>query len=509
MGAQEELTITPSLCVGFAVDSSDLRAGSAAIARIAGTLERAHHRLLGVVQGLDAVTGLPDMFAALPARAQVDAAAAALQGAIGRIRTLSDELRAAARNYEVNEGATARLWAGITRAGGAWRELYGTWIPSPRQFVAVPLSRFVTAASHAHRSAQQRTPMGHRWGWAGLGSTLLLSGAAYGGQLSALSGQGWIQYYRDLHTAGRLLPTALAPALAADHPGIDRQQGAALARALAGIVHPGGDVDDGARVISDAVGLTHWALGHQRIRMSPPEHRSHEEPVRTFADAVAVMEELEVDESTDPGMLRIDRITSAEGETAWQVFIPGGQGFDPTNVHALLHAPAAVASVPTPSVAMVAAALRDAGAVKGEPIVMIGHSHGGITGSLFASDPRLRAEFDVPLVVAAGSPVDRHEIRADTHVLSIEHTEDVITGADGVGHQTKPGLTRVERTLADSSDPATAAGSGIHHAHDYPNYVRTAELVDTHPRLQHLGDYYSAIIPEGQVETFVYRAEIG
>lgn len=505
----DELTITPSLCVALEVDSRDLRAGSTAIARTADALERAHHHLLGVIQALDAATGLPDALAALPARARVDMAAVRLQGAITRIRGLSSELRAAATNYEANEGAAARLWSGFTHAGGAWHNLYGTWIPSPRRLLTVPLSSLTTKASRAHRSAQMRTSPRSRWGWMGLGSTVLLSSVAYSGQLSALSTQGWVQYYRDLHTAGRLLPTALTPILELDHPGIDRARGAELARALAGIAHPGGDVEDGARIVSDAVGLTHWALGHQGIRMAPPTRRSHEEPVRTFAGAVAVMEELEVDGNTDPGSLRIDRITSSEGETAWQVFIPGGQGFDPSNVHALLHAPAAVASQPTPSVAMVAAALRDAGAVKGEPIVMVGHSHGGITGSLFASDPRLRAEFDVPLVVAAGSPIDEHEIRSDTHVLAIEHTEDVIPGTEGVEHQIKPGLTRVERTLADSHDPQTAAGSGIHHAHDYPNYVRTAELVDAHPDLQHMRDYYAAIIPEGQVETFVYRAEIG
>ena len=157
---------------------------------------------------------------------------------------------------------------------------------------------------------------------------------------------------------------------------------------------------------------------------------------------------------------------------------------------------------------MVAAALREVGAQKGEPIVLVGHSHGGITASNFANDPRLRAEFDVPLVIAAGSPVDLHDIRPDTHVVSFEHTEDVITGVDGVQRQLKPGMTRVERTLADSSDPEIAGGAGIFHSHDYPNYIDTARLADEHPGLEHTRRRLAAIIPDGQVETYRFRAEI-
>src|SRR5699024_2905020 len=253
-------------------------------------------------------------------------------------------------------------------------------------------------------------------------------------------------------------------------PGLDRHQGTLLARELASVITPGGDVGSAAAVGARAVDGVHAVFGHHRIFMQrlAPKHADHDPtraPVRTFGESIAVMEELEVGSSARPGEIRIDKVTSAEGEDSWQVFIPGGQGFDPGNVHSLLHTVSSVDSNPTPSAAMVTAAMRDAGVKKGERVVMVGHSHGGITARMLANYSRVRAEFDVELVITAGSPVDRHDIRPDTHVVSLEHTEDFVTGLDGVEWKSKPGMTRIERTLAESRDPEIAAGVGVHHSH--------------------------------------------
>lgn len=294
--------------------------------------------------------------------------------------------------------------------------------------------------------------------------------------------------------------------------GINRQEGALLARSMTNVLNPGDDVSDGAMVVGSMVNQGHVRSGHHGVEIErvgkPAKAKESSHPNRSMADSLAVMEELAGDEDTDLGLIRIDRITDTNGERAWQVYIPGGQGFDLSDVHSLLNSPNTVNAKVTPSAIMVTAAMKQAGVKKGENVVMVGHSHGGITASKLANDSQVRQHFDIPLVVAAGSPIDQHKIRSDTHVISLEHTEDFVPGLDGVAQGHKPGLTRVERTLTDSHDPKIAQGKGIHHTHDYPNYVDTAARADDSVEVARHSPTIEEIIPDGHVERFYYRGRI-
>lgn len=517
MGGQsrvEELNIQVGPCAALVVEASQLRAGSSRVAALADHLRYQSHRLARVDDGLARAAEVPGgLLSAAPARGALAVGAARVRSVIAEVERLAALLERTASNYESAESATRRLFEGVQVGAGGWRNLYGTWLPSPMQLLTAPLSRYYTAGAIGQLDVLTGSP------WSLLAGPHERLGAIFGrgsihySQITALSPTGWFHYARSAFHTGRLLPKALGPVWDRRHSGLDRAEGALLGRSLSGVVVPGGDVGQGAGVAAGFVAAVHRGLGHRRIRMEqiPPRGADLDPsraPVRTFAGAVSVMEELAVDSGAAHGELRIDRITSPAGEDSWQVFIPGGQGLDPGNVHSLLHSVSAVDANPTPSMAMVAAALREVGARKGEPIVITGHSHGGITGSMFANDPRMRAEFDVPLVITAGSPVDRHEIRPDTHVVSIEHTEDFVPGLDGVERTAKPGMTRVERTLSESGDPAIAGGAGVFHTHDYPNYVDTARLADAHPDLEHVRAHFAAVIPEGRVETYRFRAEI-
>ena len=508
MPATDDLYIAPEVCGPIEVDAGHVRAAGVRLGVLAREISRQDAILAEAAATLASARAVPGGYlSALWPHRELESNRARLRRARVKIDDLAAALEAAAGNYVSTEAGLASFM------GGLGQPLWHSWGPSPRKPLFAAASRFYGAAAQGQLQGLQ-----HRRGWligqpASALSMLFAAGQARHSRLIGMGPTAWAAMTADAARVGYLLPRAFGPLRDPQHPGIDRTQGARLSRALAGLVIPGRDVGAAAGVTASGIDALHAGLGHRRVRVHelPPrgaDGNPGRPPVRGFGEAISVMAELDVRNGAELGEIRIDRVTSEQGEHSWQVFIPGGQGLNLGNVHSLAHAPAAVGATPTASVAMVAAALRRVGARKGEPIMMVGHSHGGITASMFANNPRLRAEFDVPLVVAAGSPVDRHEIRPDTHVVSIEHTEDFVPGLDGVARQHKPGMTRVERSLADSGDPVIAAGRGVRHHHDYPTYADTAALIDEHPDLAHLRGYAAALIPEGRVETYRFRGEI-
>lgn len=508
-----EIDVVPEPSRNLIVDSHELRVASSQLVALASKFDELLRRLTNIEHHLLGAGAVPGgAMSAAPGRAALSLGVLQLRGVRSRVDDLGVSVGVAAEQYEEKESLARRLFLIGQSASAAWVDFYGSWFVTPVQLLSVPLSRFYLASVRQRRSQlapNQRWALGGPALW-GIGS----AGLVYYHQIASLSPIELPAFARHVVTTGRLLPQALQPVVDPTAAGIDRAEAGELAQSLSGLVAPGGDVGDGAALLAGGVSDLHSLLGHQRIRLEPLAPREQDldryrSPVRSFADSLAVMEELDPGNGANHGELRIDRVTAPGGERSWQVFIPGGQGFNPTSVHSLLHAASAVDAQITPSAVMVAQALREVGAVKGEPIVITGHSHGGITGSLIANDSRLRAEFDVPLVIAAGSPIDRHEIRPDTHIISFEHIEDPIPGADGITRQLKPGLTRVERTLAESADPRLRNGQGIFHSHDYPNYVNTAQIADAHPELAHMQGLLEGIIPDGEVQTYRFRAEIG
>lgn len=64
------------------------------------------------------------------------------------------------------------------------------------------------------------------------------------------------------------------------------------------------------------------------------------------------------------------------------------------------------------------------------PILLAGHSLGGITAGDLASDPDFLADHNVTDVITAGSPIDNNRIAEEIHVLEIAHQGDVVPGLD-------------------------------------------------------------------------------
>lgn len=504
----DELSIYGQECRPYEVNPEELLGSADQLREIAerlGNYVATLARIDGVItqsQGLPGAGGTAGR-----ARESLHAEMQHLRTLATRVRELADQVQVAAGNYTQAEEVSAGFMANLQGLGTEVWDIFGFWVFSPIAY-GPRTKRYLRNHPDLHWLTPRPTA----------GLNLSVRPTLTLGSFANVADRWLFQTPRETVVSVRGVAglVKLSPELrrTLDDPyshTLDREQGALLSQSLAAVITGGGEVKDGAKVISRVVSDMHRAMGHRGYEMEqiPPKHADgaqEREPVRSFEQAIGVMEELDPGEGADYGEIRIDKVTTPDGQESWQVFVPGGQAIKPNNVHSLLHSPTAVDSQRTPSIEMVAEALREVGAQKGEPIVMVGHSHGGITASAFASDPELSTEFDVPLVIAAGSPVDEHEIRAGTQVISFEHTEDVITGVDGVVREHKPGLIRIERTLANSPNSNIAEGKGIYHAHDYPNYVDTARLADLHPELDDVRAQLQGWIQPGEVETYRFRA---
>lgn len=213
-----------------------------------------------------------------------------------------------------------------------------------------------------------------------------------------------------------------------------------------------------------------------------------------------------------PGGLRLERVTHADGTVAWIVEVPGTQDWTPlpgststpmdltTNLRA-------VAGESTATGAAVVDALRQAGVRPGEPVLLAGHSQGGLTAASLAADPAVVAEFHVTHVLTAGSPTDGLPAAAGVRTVSLEHTGDLVPALDGTDAAGSEDRTVVRRDVSDEEgvreDPLAA--------HGWSGYLRTAALADASqdPALRAFRESGSAFFdaPGARVDVFDYTAE--
>jgi alpha-beta hydrolase superfamily lysophospholipase len=114
-------------------------------------------------------------------------------------------------------------------------------------------------------------------------------------------------------------------------------------------------------------------------------------------------------------------------------------------------------------------ALHDAGVRPGQPVLLVGHSLGGMAAAAIVAG---HTDFHVTDVVTAGSPTAQVPgFPIGANVLSLEQLGDVVPQLDG-----QPNPDSVEQTTL-TFDAHPAAGVLPHH--DYDAYEQGAALADT------------------------------
>lgn len=164
------------------------------------------------------------------------------------------------------------------------------------------------------------------------------------------------------------------------------------------------------------------------------------------------------------------------------VQIPGTQDWDPTrgdnpvdfttNVNLMAMQDSTVME------AKVAEAMEAAGIRPGDPVMLTGHSQGGITAAAMASDPGLEGRFNITSVVTGGSPIGRFDIPDDVSVLSLEHDQDIVPKLDGADNPDEPNWVTVARELSNDEGTGSDGQRGVGAAHSTRNYQETGAQID-------------------------------
>ncbi|PWJ55815.1 PGAP1-like protein [Quadrisphaera granulorum] len=177
------------------------------------------------------------------------------------------------------------------------------------------------------------------------------------------------------------------------------------------------------------------------------------------------------DGSGPDGRIRVERITHSDGSRAAVVYVPGTQDWAegsplPASSDAILRAVAGDTSAYSNAVL---GALVEAGVTPGEPVMLAGHSLGGIVAAQMAADPSVRASYDVEAVLTAGSPIGAIDIPAGVDVLALEHTNDPVPDAEGLENtKTNSHLTTVTAPTPQGLD-----------AHGTDGYALLGDAADT------------------------------
>jgi hypothetical protein len=181
--------------------------------------------------------------------------------------------------------------------------------------------------------------------------------------------------------------------------------------------------------------------------------------------------------------IAIECIEHSNGTRAWIVEIPGTQNFFPnggSNPFDFVADLQLMIGKASDVMIGVAAAMRDAGIPAGDPVMLVGHSLGGLGAMALASNGSFTSQYNVQAVVTAGSPVARFEPVGGVSVLSLENSTDIVWALDGAPNPDRAEWITVTHDLRASESPLdrSAAGS-IVGSHEPETYVRTAEAFDS------------------------------
>ena len=263
--------------------------------------------------------------------------------------------------------------------------------------------------------------------------------------------------------------------------------GVMLPFVLSGGRWPTGSYEDAVGGLVHAGGMFGMFRDSGEVGVRPVEGELSELAPRSVADIFREQYRL----GADDGQVQIVRVTQPDGSSAWIVQIPGTQEWGPqrgdnpvdltTNVRMM-------AGQSTHMQAQVAEAMRAAGVRQGEPVMLTGHSQGGITAAALAADPGFRSTFAVRSVVTGGSPIARFDIPDSVSVLSLEHDQDAVPMLDGRENPDRPNWITVERSLpttehtvqdplAEQPSPVTVH-PGVATAHGTDVYTDTGRQVD-------------------------------
>lgn len=197
------------------------------------------------------------------------------------------------------------------------------------------------------------------------------------------------------------------------------------------------------------------------------------------------------------GDIRITRIDNGTGSPAYVVAIPGTESWSPSaggqprDLSANL---GLVAGNPTAAAESVRMAMDAAGIPPGSPVMLVGHSQGGIIAGQLASDPAFVERYGVTHVMTYGAPIDHMQLAPGVGVLQVQHGADLVPRLDLGGLSPTTGFPDRETTVTLDSPGHFWQLATNHSYTEYASSVR-AELATDSEAAHILRDYQSTLAP--------------
>lgn len=174
--------------------------------------------------------------------------------------------------------------------------------------------------------------------------------------------------------------------------------------------------------------------------------------------------------ATPDGDIRILRVEQPDGTSAYIVNIPGTENWGITGSGAardLTSNLLLVAGQSTTASQDVVLAMQKAGIPADAPVMLAGHSQGGMIAGQLASDPGFKSQFHVTNVLTAGSPIDIDSMDPNIKVLGAQHQHDIVPKFDLGGMDTQlqmPGSPPNITTVTMADPPRDVLGNALHYA---------------------------------------------
>lgn len=249
------------------------------------------------------------------------------------------------------------------------------------------------------------------------------------------------------------------------------------------------------------------------VRVTPVSTVSTVSPAATGSIAGLVKAEADTESAGNSARSRltVDHRVDAQGHGHWVVNVPGTESWSPTmppnpsDVTANLRGIAGVDSSLYPAVSTALAMAMAAKGIKPgtEPVMLVGHSQGGILAARLAANAQFRTRYNVTHLLTIAAPESRITIPKSVQALSIEHTADPVPRLDTIGRTDAKNRIRAVIDPRSSMDPAK---KGLIDEHDGQLYARTARkylgpdnknptlrrwYTDTHGFMNGTGDRYT------------------
>jgi hypothetical protein len=143
-------------------------------------------------------------------------------------------------------------------------------------------------------------------------------------------------------------------------------------------------------------------------------------------------------------------------------------------------------------------ALRLAGVSARDPIMLVGHSQGGLVAARLAAELTADRQYRVTHLVTAGSPIGQARLPDSISVLALENAGDSVPHLDGADNPDRPNWLTVR--LPTGADPSSAG-----HAAD--SYLTAARQLDGchDPGLDRWRAGAAGFLAAGQTHTRVFQ----